>query len=100
MKKPTIIQMINRYQFVQPSSVIRYVQHITPRTGIKDRLLTIERMVITIDDLRREYQQLLDRCSRIERGDFDFDMDEQESEDEAGGVPGEDGTGGGDAMEL
>ena len=29
-------------------------------------------MIITLDDLRREYQRVLDRCSRIERGDFEF----------------------------
>ena len=48
-----------------------------------------KRIIITLDDLRREYQKVLDRCSRIERGDFDFggditsdDEDEDEDEDE------------------
>lgn len=59
-----------------------------------------KRIIITIDDLRREYQQLLDRCSRIERGDFDFEMDEQDSEDEAEGFSGVNGMRNGDAMEL
>ena len=31
-----------------------------------------KRVIITLDDLRREYQRVLDRCSRIERGDFEF----------------------------
>lgn len=39
------------------------------------------RIIITLDDLRRDYQQLLDKCSRIERGDFEFDFD-GESEDD------------------
>lgn len=33
------------------------------------------RIIITLEDLRKEYQQVLDKCSRIERGDFDFDID-------------------------
>lgn len=44
-----------------------------------------QRVVITLDDLRREYQQVLDRCSRIERGDFEFgdgDDDDDDEEDE------------------
>jgi nuclear pore complex protein Nup160 len=44
------------------------------------------RVILTLDDLRREYQKVLDRCSRIERGDFDFggdvDSDEDQDEDE------------------
>lgn len=32
-------------------------------------------MVLTLRELRQEYQLLLDRHSRIERGDFDFAMD-------------------------
>ena len=31
-----------------------------------------KKMIITLDHLRHEYQQLLDQCSRIERGDFEF----------------------------
>jgi nuclear pore complex protein Nup160 len=50
------------------------------------RLVTIT----TLEDLRREYQQLLDRCSRVERGDFEFGGDpvlddEDEDEDEGNG---------------
>jgi len=64
-------------------------------TGWKDR----KRIIITLEDLRREYQQLLDKCSRIERGDFDFEADvddeDEESEVEGGGV-----TNGVDAMEF
>lgn len=67
----------------------------------KDNSRPRKRIIVTLDDLRTEYQQLLDKCSRIERGDFDFDMDEQESDDDdkedfrgAGGIHH------GDAMEL
>ncbi|OCT52313.1 hypothetical protein CLCR_07914 [Cladophialophora carrionii] len=42
------------------------------------------RVVITLDDLRKEYQAVLDKCSRIERGDFDFDVDGEEDGDEDG----------------
>ncbi|EHY56230.1 hypothetical protein HRR83_008743 [Exophiala dermatitidis] len=61
------------------------------------------RIIITLEDLRKEYQQLLDRCSRIERGDFDFELDE-ESEDE-GELPANQSrlnlsSHAGDAMEL
>lgn len=48
-----------------------------------------QKVVITLDDLRREYQQVLDRCSRIERGDFEFgegDDEDEEGEDEDEGV--------------
>ena len=48
----------------------------------KVRLAERKRIIITLDDLRREYQQVLDKCSRIERGDFDFEMDEDGSDDE------------------
>lgn len=44
------------------------------------------RIVVTLDDLRREYQNVLDRCSRIERGDFEFSANDVESEDEDDGV--------------
>lgn len=42
-----------------------------------------KRVILTLDDLRREYQKVLDRCSRIERGDFDFGggVDSDEDED-------------------
>lgn len=40
------------------------------------------RVIITLDDLRKEYQSVLDKCSRIERGDFDFEVDEDAGEDE------------------
>lgn len=49
--------------------------------GVKKR----KRIILTLDNLRREYQKVLDRCSRIERGDFDFgaDVDSEDEEDEA-----------------
>jgi nuclear pore complex protein Nup160 len=61
-----------------------------------------KRIIITLDDLRREYQQLLDKCSRIERGDFDFEMDEQGSDDEGEeeGFQEANGVRNGDAMEI
>lgn len=59
-----------------------------------------KRIIITLDDLRREYQQLLDKCSRIERGDFDFEMDEHGSEDDEQDDHGAKGIRNGDAMEL
>jgi nuclear pore complex protein Nup160 len=64
-------------------------------TGWKPR----KRIIITLEDLRREYQQLLDKCSRIERGDFDFDPG---TEDEEGGSEFEGATitNGMDAMEF
>lgn len=42
------------------------------------------RVIVTLDDLRREYQKVLDRCSRIERGDFEFGEDgaDEDEEDE------------------
>ncbi|KAK6369541.1 hypothetical protein LTS17_009447 [Exophiala oligosperma] len=40
------------------------------------------RIIVTLEDLRKEYQQILDRCSRIERGDFDFEVDGESDEDE------------------
>ncbi|KPI34605.1 uncharacterized protein AB675_4919 [Cyphellophora attinorum] len=38
------------------------------------------RVIITLADLRRQYQDVLDRCARVERGDFGFD--EEDGEDE------------------
>ncbi|KIW67865.1 hypothetical protein PV04_07083 [Phialophora macrospora] len=40
------------------------------------------RVVITLDDLRKEYQAVLDKCSRIERGDFDFEVDGEDDDDD------------------
>ncbi|KIV78576.1 hypothetical protein PV11_06219 [Exophiala sideris] len=40
------------------------------------------RIIITLEDLRKEYQQILDRCSRIERGDFDFEVDGETDDDD------------------
>lgn len=40
------------------------------------------RIIITLEDLRREYQEVLDKCSRIERGDFDFEIDEESGDDD------------------
>ena len=42
------------------------------------------RVIVTLDDVRREYQKVLDRCSRIERGDWEFgalDSDEADNDD-------------------
>ncbi len=59
------------------------------------------RVIVTLDDLRREYQQLLDKCSRIERGDFDFQMDEHGSDDdEDEGFYASNRISSGDAMEI
>jgi hypothetical protein len=66
-----------------------------PNGGSKRR-----RIIITLNDLRREYQQLLDKCSRIERGDFDFEMDEHGSDDEEVTSQGVKGIGTGDAMQM
>ncbi|KAJ9602099.1 hypothetical protein H2200_013459 [Cladophialophora chaetospira] len=40
------------------------------------------RVIVTLDDLRKEYQAVLDKCSRIERGDFDFEVDDDDDEDD------------------
>ena len=42
------------------------------------------RVIVTLGDLRREYQKVLDRCSRIERGDFEFGGDEEDDDEEDG----------------
>ena len=64
------------------------------QTGWKAR----KRIIITLEDLRREYQQLLDECSRIERGDFEFDAgtDDEDNESEFEGATVVNGV---DAME-
>lgn len=61
---------------------------------------TRRRIIITLNDLRREYQQLLDKCSRIERGDFDFEMDEHGSDEDEETSQGVNGIGNGDAMQV
>ncbi|KAJ5946542.1 hypothetical protein N7454_003381 [Penicillium verhagenii] len=40
----------------------------------------LERIIVTLEHLRREYQSELDRVSRIERGDWEFGLDEYEEE--------------------
>lgn len=50
-------------------------------TGWKRR----KRIIVTLDDLRKEYQGLLDKCSRYERGDFAFELEigtEDDDDDE------------------
>ncbi|KAJ9660297.1 hypothetical protein H2198_002605 [Neophaeococcomyces mojaviensis] len=41
-----------------------------------------QRVIVTLEDLRKEYQKVLDRCSRIERGDFEFGGDDEEAEED------------------
>lgn len=43
---------------------------------------TQERVIVTLEHLRREYQSELDRVSRIERGDWEFGLLGDEDEDE------------------
>ncbi|KIX95127.1 uncharacterized protein Z520_09043 [Fonsecaea multimorphosa CBS 102226] len=51
--------------------------------GFMMKMSKRRRVIITLEDLRKEYQAILDRCSRIERGDFGFEIDgDEESEDE------------------
>lgn len=49
----------------------------TPGTEIPQ-----ERVIVTLEHLRREYQSELDRVSRIERGDWEFGLLGDEDEDE------------------
>ena len=64
------------------------------------RVIQRRRIIITLEDLRKEYQQLLDKCSRIERGDFDFEMEEHESDESEEDFKGTNGLRNGDAMEM
>lgn len=48
------------------------------------------RIIITLADLRREYQGVLDRCARVERGDFGFSDGEDSDEDMMDGAGGKD----------
>lgn len=41
-----------------------------------------ERVIVTLEHLRREYQSELDRVSRIERGDWEFGLLDDEHEDD------------------
>ena len=50
--------------------------------GINMQMKKRRRVIITLDDLRKEYQSVLDKCSRIERGDFDFEVDDEEDGDD------------------
>jgi nuclear pore complex protein Nup160 len=47
------------------------------------------KIIITLEDLRRDYQRVLDRCARVERGDFGFDVDDDGSDDDGGENEGE-----------
>ena len=62
-------------------------------TGWKPR----KRTIITLEDLRQEYQHLLDRCSRIERGEFGFGAGTEDEDDES---EAEGATNGEDVMDL
>jgi nuclear pore complex protein Nup160 len=46
------------------------------------RMKKRRRVIVTLDDLRKEYQAVLDKCSRIERGDFDFEIDDEDDDGE------------------
>jgi nuclear pore complex protein Nup160 len=43
------------------------------------------KVIITLEDLRKDYQRVLDRCARVERGDFDFDAGDDDSDMEDAG---------------
>ena len=62
----------------RPNAITNGEMDIDSTNGAKKR----KRIILTLDDLRREYQQVLDKCSRIERGDFDFGADGESDEDE------------------
>lgn len=47
-----------------------------------DHVKKRRKIIITLDDLRREYQHLLDKCARIERGDFGFNVDGEEGDED------------------
>lgn len=48
----------------------------------EDDTKKMKRVVVTLADFRREYSRVLDRCSRIERGDFAFGEDEGDDSDD------------------
>jgi nuclear pore complex protein Nup160 len=59
------------------------------RSSIGDRSVSFkapeppqERVIVTLEHLRREYQSELDRVSRIERGDWEFGLLDDEDEDD------------------
>lgn len=43
-----------------------------------------KRRVVTVEDLRRGYQTLLDEISVVENGRFGFGVEEEEGEEEEG----------------
>lgn len=47
----------------------------------EDELRKRRKVVITLADFRREYSRVLDKCSRIERGDFPFSGNDDEGSD-------------------
>ncbi|KAJ5307447.1 hypothetical protein N7476_008103 [Penicillium atrosanguineum] len=54
-----------------------------PRVSFKAPIeLPQERIIVTLEHLRREYQSELDRVSRIERGDWEFGLLDDEDEDD------------------
>ena len=96
----TLLVLINALSCIAPDEAYLLTEIDQPlMNGDSGTHKQRKRIVITLDDLRKEYQQVLDKCSRIERGDFDFEMDGQESEDEEDYETGN-GHINGDAMEL
>ena len=96
----TLLALINALSCVAPDEAYLLTEMDQPlMNGDSGAHKLRKRIIVTLDYLRKEYQQVLDKCSRIERGDFDFETDGQESEDEEDHEMGNCHMNG-DAMEL
>jgi nuclear pore complex protein Nup160 len=81
-----LLSLVNVMASVAPQEAYIVAEPAKEKHADAEQQSKRRRIIITLEDLRKEYQQVLDRCSRIERGDFDFEMDdddESEDDDEA-----------------
>ena len=77
------LSLINAMTLISPDAAYILVEAPEPieqmngdkQTGRKRR-----KVIITLEDLRRDYQRVLDRCARVERGDFGFEDADDDSE--------------------
>ena len=73
-----LLSLINAMTLVSPDEAYILAESEEPVQQVNGETTGIQesrkrrKVIITLEDLRKDYQRVLDRCARVETGDFDF----------------------------